>query len=87
VNLLGFDSYRCSNCEAATVYPLRQPFRVIYWLILVLFGLGTVGSLVIGDLELSSAAAAIFAAVVLFLDMKRKQPLGRIAPNDPPTDL
>jgi len=73
VNFLGFDSYRCPNCEAITAYPLRNPFRVIYWIILILFGLGAAGSLVLGDLDLSPTVAAIFAAAVLFRDMQTRR--------------
>jgi len=42
-------------------------------MILILFGLGAAGSLVLGDLELSPTVAAIFAAAVLFRDMKTRR--------------
>ena len=44
-SFLGFQKLRCPHCAEIVLHPLTTGYRIVYWVCLILFGLGFAGYL------------------------------------------
>jgi hypothetical protein len=70
--LLGLQKFKCSNCHQINTLPMQTHYRVIYWLILLVFAGLSVVSLANGELPLPGIIT-ILAAVALMRDFTLRQ--------------
>ena len=51
-SFLGFQKFKCKECEQENLYPLTKGYRITYWVVVIWFSLFSMASIIRGEIPL-----------------------------------